>query len=66
MALFCCCIDMVANMRAEVVLAVMLRSFKFLPGDKAVYWNLAPVSYPTVGKDSQKAALYLNLEPIKV
>ena len=46
-------------------MAVMLRSFKFLPGEKEVYWNLAPVSYPTVGKESTKAELHLKLEPVK-
>lgn len=43
----------------------MVRSFKFLPGDKEVYWNLAGVNYPTVGKSSDKPALYLKLEAVK-
>ena len=50
---------------AEVVLAVMLRSFKFTPSDKEVYWNLAGVNYPTVGQAGSKAALYLKLEAVK-
>ena len=49
---------------AEVVLAVMLRSFKFLLSDKDIYWNVALVSYPTVGKVDTKEALPLKLEPI--
>ena len=47
---------------AEVVLAVMLRSFKFLPGDKDIYWNMAGVNYPTIGKAGSKPAMYLKLE----
>lgn len=50
----------------EVVLAVMLRSFRFLPSDKEVYWNLAGVNYPTIGKYGTKAALPLKLQPLKV
>ena len=50
----------------EVVLAVLLRSFRFMPSDQEVYWNLAGVNYPTVGKDGVKAALPLKLEPVKV
>ncbi|EKM59115.1 uncharacterized protein PHACADRAFT_205293 [Phanerochaete carnosa HHB-10118-sp] len=55
-----------SQLEMKVVLAVMLRSFKFLPGGKEVHWNLAPVSYPTAGKDSAKPELYLKLEPVKV
>ena len=50
---------------AEVVLAVMLRSFKFLMSDQDIYWNVALVSYPTVGKVDMKEALPLKLEPIR-
>ena len=54
------------NDPTEVVLAVMLRSFKFLPSDKAeeIYWNLAAISYPTVGREDTKSSLPLLLEPI--
>lgn len=50
----------------EVVLAVILRSFKFLPSDKDIYWNAAVVSYPTVGKASTEVALPLKLEAIVI
>ena len=42
----------------------MLRSFKVSLGDKEVYWNMAGVNYPTVGKVDNKPALYLKLERI--
>lgn len=45
----------------EVVLAVLLRSFRFMSSDKEVYWNLAGVNYPTVGKGGMKAALPLKV-----
>ena len=47
---------------SEVVLGVMLRSFKFYPGDKEIYWNVAGVNFPTVGKDGTKPAMHLKLE----
>ena len=50
---------------SEVVLAVMLRSFVFSLSDKEVHWNFAGVNYPTVGKDSNKPAMYLRLQPLK-
>lgn len=43
----------------------MLRSFKFLLSDKDIYWNVALVSYPTVGKEDTKEALPLKVEPIR-
>ena len=51
-------------MIAEVVLAVMLRSFKFLPGKQDVYWNMGGINYPTDGKESNKVCMYMHLEPI--
>ena len=52
-------------MLAEVVLAVMLRSFKFSLAEKPIFWNLAGVNYPTVGKDSDKPTMYLKVEPVE-
>ena len=45
----------------EVVLAVLLRSFRFMPSDEEIYWNLAGINYPTVGKDGAKPALPLKV-----
>ena len=53
-----------ADNQTEVVLAVMLRSFKVSLSDKEVYWNMAGVNYPTVGKIDNKPAQYLRLERI--
>ncbi|EKM59451.1 uncharacterized protein PHACADRAFT_249950 [Phanerochaete carnosa HHB-10118-sp] len=53
-----------SQLEMKVVLAVMLRSFKFLPGEKEVYWNMAGINYPTVGRESNKPSMYLRLEPI--
>ena len=47
--------------RAEVVLAVLLSTFKFELSDKAIYWNLAPVVYPSIKKDGSEAKM-----PMKV
>ena len=50
---------------AEVVLAVLLRSFKFSLGDEDIVWNLAGVNYPTVGKSSIKASLPMKVEILR-
>lgn len=49
---------------AEVVLNVLLQSFKFSPSRKAneVHWNVAAFRYPTVGKDSVKPELPLKVQ----
>ena len=43
---------------------MMLRSFKFHPGDKEIYWNLAGVNFPTVGTSGSKPEMYLKLEKL--
>ena len=55
------------SFRAEVVLAVMLRSFKFHSTGKDIYWNLAGVSYPSVDKEpsTSEGVLPLKLEPLE-
>ncbi|EKM49766.1 uncharacterized protein PHACADRAFT_214286 [Phanerochaete carnosa HHB-10118-sp] len=55
-----------SQLEMKVVLAVMLRSFRFLPGDKEIYWNLAGINYPSVGKESAKAEMPMNVEAIPV
>lgn len=42
----------------------MLRSFKFSLSEKEIYWNVAVVNYPTVGKVDTKGTLPLKLEAI--
>ena len=49
----------------EVVLAILLRSFKFSLSDKEIYWNIASVNYPTVGRESTKPALYLKVARVE-
>lgn len=56
------CID---RMSPEVVLAVLLRSFRFSPSEKDIVWNLAGVNYPTVGKYATKPSLPMKMEVIK-
>ncbi|KIP02463.1 hypothetical protein PHLGIDRAFT_26577 [Phlebiopsis gigantea 11061_1 CR5-6] len=48
----------------EVVLAVMLCSFRFSLGEKEIYWNMGGVNYPTVGKVDNKPAEFLKLQRI--
>lgn len=46
---------------AEAILVMLLSRFTFAPSDKDIYWNLAAIQYPTVGKDSPRSQL-----PMKV
>ena len=57
-------VPMILTQGLEVVLAVMIRAFKFSLSDKEIYWNMATVIYPTVGKESPKPELYLKVERI--
>lgn len=52
----------------EVVLATIVSKFKISLADNVneVYWNLASVRYPTVGKDSSKAEYPLKLERLGI
>ena len=45
----------------EVVLVTLLSTFTLAPSDKDVYWNLAGIQYPTIGKESLRPEL-----PMKV
>lgn len=54
-----------SSVRAEIVLAIILRTFKVTLSSKEVYWNVAGVNYPTVGKDGSRAEMPLMLERIK-
>ena len=44
---------------AEVVLVMLLAKFTFAPSGKDIYWNLAPIQFPTVGKESPQPQLPL-------
>ena len=43
------------------MLAVLLSKFKFELTEKPIYWNLAPVTYPTVVADGSKPELPLKV-----
>lgn len=49
----------------EVVLCVLLGSFKFSMSDKEIVWNLAGAKYPTVGKASMKPSMPMRIELLK-
>ncbi|KAI0342141.1 cytochrome P450 [Trametopsis cervina] len=54
-----------SQLEMKVVLAVLLRSFKFHPSNKDIVWNLAGVNYPTVGKDTTDPSMPMMLERLK-
>ncbi|KAF7800123.1 hypothetical protein EIP86_011368 [Pleurotus ostreatoroseus] len=54
-----------SQLEMKVVLAVLLRSFKFSLSGKDIVWNLAGVNYPTVGKTSSKPSMPLKVEVIE-
>ncbi|KAJ3553545.1 hypothetical protein NM688_g3553 [Phlebia brevispora] len=53
-----------SQLEMKVILAVLLTSFRFTPTGKEVYWNSAQVSYPTIGRESRKACMPLNVQPL--
>ncbi|KAJ3555363.1 hypothetical protein NM688_g2618 [Phlebia brevispora] len=54
-----------SQLEMKVVLAVLLRSFRFSPGDGEIVWNVAGVNYPTMGKTSTEPSMLLKLERIR-
>ena len=44
---------------------MLLHSFEFALGTKEIYWNWSGVSFPSVGKESEKPELYLRVVPLK-
>lgn len=49
----------------EVVLSILLESFRFSPSGKDVVWNRAGVNFPTVGRESETPSLPLRVEFVK-
>ena len=43
------------------MLAVLLSKFKFELTENPIYWNLAPVTYPTILADGSKPELPLKV-----
>ena len=52
------------NNHPEVVLAILLRSFKFSLSSQEIVWNLAGIKYPTVGRDSTKPSMPIKVERV--
>ena len=52
--------------RAEILIAELLSSFKFELSDTPVFWNQAPVMYPSMGDPMSKPELRLKLKALKV
>ena len=46
----------------EVVLYMLLASFKFKRCEKAIVWNFAGIAYPAISKESSKPEMYLKVE----
>ncbi|KAJ3559699.1 hypothetical protein NM688_g186 [Phlebia brevispora] len=51
-----------AILETKVVLAVLLRAFRFSPGSQEITWNFGNITYPTVGKDLSHPAMPLKVE----
>ncbi|GJE84314.1 cytochrome P450 [Phanerochaete sordida] len=53
-----------SQLEMKVLLAALLPAFRFTLGQREIYWNVAGVSYPTVGRENSNPEMYLNLEVI--
>ncbi|KAI0072598.1 cytochrome P450 [Panus rudis PR-1116 ss-1] len=51
-----------AQLEMKVVLSVLIDTFQFdLPKDKEIYWNTAGIQFPSVGRESRKSELPLQV-----
>ena len=48
----------------EIVLVVLLSSFKFALTDTPIVWNQAPVNYPSMSKPSRNPEMRLKVEAL--
>ncbi|KAI0684490.1 cytochrome P450 monooxygenase [Cytidiella melzeri] len=53
-----------AEIEMKVILSVLIGNFKFSLSDKDIYWNMALIVYPTVGKTDEKSQLPLLVETL--
>ncbi|TFK81801.1 cytochrome P450 [Polyporus arcularius HHB13444] len=53
-----------SQLEMKVVLAVLLTSFSFELTDKSIVWNSSAVIYPTMGEESTKPEMLLQLESL--
>ncbi|EPS93818.1 hypothetical protein FOMPIDRAFT_1135460 [Fomitopsis schrenkii] len=54
-----------SQLEMKVVLVMLLSKFTFAPSEKGVYWNLAGIQYPTVGKISSQPQLPMKVGFVK-
>ncbi|KAJ3548741.1 hypothetical protein NM688_g5258 [Phlebia brevispora] len=54
-----------SQLEMKVMLTVLLSSFKFMPSGKDIHWNLAGVSYPTIGREGRKPAMPLHVQHLR-
>lgn len=51
---------------AEVVLATLLKSFKFSLTKKEIVWNWATLPYPTMDEDTTEPSMVLKLDLVQL
>ncbi len=56
---------LIDTMSVEVVLSVLIKTFKFTASDKDIVWNLGGIKYPTVGYESNKPSMPITVEVIE-
>ena len=56
--------EALTNVLAEVVLAVLITSFKFGMTDRQVVWNTSGVIYPSMSKDTAKPEMMLKVQAV--
>ncbi|KAJ3532760.1 hypothetical protein NM688_g7376 [Phlebia brevispora] len=54
-----------SQLEMKIILAVLLSSFKFTSSGKDIYWNLADVSYPTIGREGRKPTMPLHVQHLR-
>ncbi|KAI0072596.1 cytochrome P450 [Panus rudis PR-1116 ss-1] len=55
-----------SQLEMKVVLSVLIDTFQFdLPKDKEIYWNSAGIQYPSIGRESCKSELPLQVSLVQ-
>ena len=51
-------------MLPEVILAVLITNFKFSATGAEIVWNVGGVSYPTIGRETDKPSLPIKIQAL--
>ncbi|KAI0739058.1 cytochrome P450 [Daedaleopsis nitida] len=54
-----------AQIEMKVILSTLLANFTFGLSDKPIFWNVSAITFPSVGKESEKPEMWLKVAKIQ-